>query len=177
MEDNTRRTHSDDDMVLVSVSPREVMLIRNYLNKGKPLNDPANKECMEVVMRILDDIISNSPAQNLDVEIANWFSDNFGIEIDVDPYGENNVVELGENGLVPIKNCEIPELCQDGELADLVQGGFWNSGTGVLENGFIDVDDLNEVIDGLGYANEIDGMSGIRLKKDGKVARIEVEFT
>jgi hypothetical protein len=44
----------------VEVSTREVKLIQNYLNKGKSLNDPSNKECQEVVLRILHDIIDNS---------------------------------------------------------------------------------------------------------------------
>ena len=89
---------------------REVKLIQNYLNKGRPLNDPSNKECLSIVVRILNDIVQNSDAEQLDVRISNFFSDNFGIEIDLDPYGENSAIELGENGLVPIAKCSIPEL-------------------------------------------------------------------
>ena len=50
----------ENKAIPVEVSTREVKLIQNYLNKGKSLNDPANKECQEVVLRILNDIIDNS---------------------------------------------------------------------------------------------------------------------
>ena len=50
----------ENKSIPVEVSTREVKLIQNYLNKGKPLNDPSNKECQETVMRILNDIVGNS---------------------------------------------------------------------------------------------------------------------
>jgi len=37
----------------VEVSTREIKLIQNYLNKGKSLNDPSNKDCLEVVIKLL----------------------------------------------------------------------------------------------------------------------------
>ena len=50
----------ENKAIPVEVSTREVKLIQNYLNKGKSLNDPANKECLDVVIRILNDIVNNS---------------------------------------------------------------------------------------------------------------------
>jgi hypothetical protein len=107
--------------------------------------------------------------------LANYFFENFGIEVDVDPYGENSAIELGENGLVPLSNCKHPELTQDGVFADLVQGGFWDEVTGNLEEGYISVEDLNEVIksDGDDIGN---GIREVQLKQDGKVARLLLTF-
>ena len=50
----------DSKSIPVEVSTREVKLIQNYLNKGKSLNEPENKECLDVVIRILNDIVNNS---------------------------------------------------------------------------------------------------------------------
>jgi chorismate mutase len=63
----------------VEVSMREVKLIQNYLNKGKSLNDPSNKECLNTVLRILNDLVKNSNAEELDTYISNFFYENFGI--------------------------------------------------------------------------------------------------
>ena len=166
-------SESQKNVIPVEVDMREVKLIQNYLNKGRPLNDPSNKECLSIVVRILNDIVQNSDAEQLDVRISNFFSDNFGIEIDLDPYGENSAIELGENGLVPIAKCSIPELCQGGEMQDLIQGGFWDSTTGELEEGFMSVDDMNEVLSRMKMQDEI---KSIQLKKDGQVARILIDF-
>ena len=166
-------SESQKNVIPVEVDLREVKLIQNYLNKGKPLNDPSNKECLSTVVRILNEIVQKSNAETIDIGISNFFSDNFGIEIDLDPYGENSAVELGENGLVPIAKCSIPELCQGGEMQDLVQGGFWSSTTGELEEGFMSVDDMNLVLSEMKMQDEI---KSIQLKKDGQVARILIEF-
>lgn len=166
-------SESQKNVIPVEVDMREVKLIQNYLNKGKPLNDPSNKECMSIVVRILNDIVQNSDAEMVDIGISNFFSDNFGIEIDLDPYGENSAIELGENGLVPIAKCAVPELCQGGEMQSLVQGGFWNEHSGELEEGFISVEDLNEVLSGMRVGNDV---KSVQLKKDGKVAKLLLNF-
>lgn len=44
----------------VEISIRELKLVQNYLNKGKPLNDPSNKECQKVVIRILNELVDSS---------------------------------------------------------------------------------------------------------------------
>lgn len=157
----------------VEVSTREVKLIQNYLNKGKPLNDPSNKECQDAVMRILNDIVDNSQIENLDTYVSNFMFDNLGIQVELDPYGENSAIELAKNGLVSLTNCKLPELCQGGECQDLVQGGFWDMDTGILEEGFIEVDDLNTVIAKMQVGN---GIKSIQLKKEGNVAKLLLEF-
>ena len=165
----------ENKSIPVEVSTREVKLIQNYLNKGKSLNDPENKECLETVIRILNDLVKNSQVEKLDTYVSNYFFENFGIEVDIDPYGENSAIELGENGLVPLSNCKHPELTQDGVFADLVQGAFWDETTGALEEGYISVEDLNEVIKSDG--DEIgNGIRDIQLKKDGKVAKLLLTF-
>ena len=153
---------------------RELKLIQNYLTKQKPLNDPSNKECLETVIRILNDLVKNSQVEKLDTYVANFFFENFGIEVDIDPYGENSAIELGENGLVPLSNCKHPGLNMDGMYADLVQGAFWNENTGELEEGYISVDDLNEVLKS--ERNIGNGISQVQLKQDGKVARLLLTF-
>ena len=111
--------------------------------------------------------------EKLDIYVSNVLHENLGIEMDIDPYGENSVIELAENGLVSLTNCRFPKLCQDGEYRDLVQGGFWNPDTGILEEGFIDVEDLNLVLEELTLDKDIDT---IQLKKDGKVAKLLLTF-
>ena len=128
---------------------------------------------MDVVVGILNGLVENSELEQLDLYISNWFHENLGIEVDVDPYGKNSVVELGNNGLVPLKECSFQGLSEDGAYADLIQGGFWNSATGELEEGFIDVDDLNLVLDEMEIGNRIES---IHLEKDGKTARIMIDF-
>ena len=98
----------------IEVSTREVKLIQNYMNKGKSLNDPANKECQEVVLRILHDIIDNSQIENLDTYVSNFFFDNLGIEVELDPYGENSAIELAKNGMIHLSNCEWMDLREGG---------------------------------------------------------------
>ena len=109
----------------------------------------------------------------MDIYISNIFHENFGIEVDLDPYGENSAIELAQNGLVSLTNCKYPQLCKDGEYRDLVQGGFWNPDSGILEEGFIDVDDLNLVLEDMPFDKGIDT---IQLKKDGKIAKILLTF-
>lgn len=157
----------------VEVSLRELKLIQNYLTKGKPLNDPSNRECQELVIRILKGLVENADMEKLDIYVSNVMHENFGVEVDLDPYGENSAIELAENGLIPLTNCEFDELKQDGRYADFVQGGFWNQETGVLEEGFISVEDLNEVLKEL-YLEQ--GIDEIQLKQEGKVARLLLTF-
>ena len=157
----------------VEVSTREVKLIQNYLNKGKSLNDPANKECRETVIRILNDIVENSQIENLDTYITNFFFDNLGVEIEIDPYGENSAIELAENGMIRLSNCEWMDLREGGQFSDRVQGGFWDDYTGELEEGFISVDDMNEVLSKMHVGN---GIKSIQLKKEGNVANLLLEF-
>lgn len=170
-----KESEDENQTIPIEVSMRELKLIQNYLTKQKPLNDPSNKECLDTVIRILNDLVNNSKVESLDTYVANYFFENFGIEVDVDPYGENSAIELGENGLIPLSNCKHPELTQDGVFADLVQGGFWNEVTGNLEEGYISVEDLNEVIksDGDDIGN---GIREVQLKQDGKVARLLLTF-
>ena len=152
---------------------RELKVIQNYLNKGKSLNDPSNKEAMDLVIRILNELVDNSQIENLDTYVSNFFFDNLGIQVELDPYGENSAIELAKNGLVSLTNCKRPELCQDGEFQDLVQGGFWNPDTGILEEGFIEVEDLNLVLAKMQVGN---GIKSIQLKKAGNVAKLLLEF-
>ena len=157
----------------VEVSTREVKLIQNYLNKGKSLNEPENKECLDVVIRILNDIVDSSQIENLDTFISNFFFDNLGIEVEIDPYGENSAIELAENGMLRLSNCPWVELNRDGEFSDMIQGGFWDEQTGDLEEGFISVDDMNEVLSTIRIGN---GIKSIQLKQDGKVAKLLLDF-
>ena len=158
----------------VEVSIRELKLVQNYLNKGKPLNDPANKECQKVVIRILNELVDSSTIEAVDTYISNFFFENLGIEVEIDPYGENSAIELGENGLVPLTNCELPELKRDGAYADRVQGGFWDEHTGELEEGYISVDDLNDVLSEMKIGN---GIRSIQLREEnGKIARLMIDF-
>lgn len=157
----------------VEVSMRELKLIQNYLTKGKPLNDPSNKECQELVIRILKGLVENADIEKLDIYVSNVLHENFGVEVDLDPYGEKSAIELAQNGLIPLSNCKYPQLMQDGEYRDLVQGGFWNDSTGELEEGFIDVDDLNLVLEDMPLEQGIDT---IQLKKEGKVAKLLLNF-
>lgn len=157
----------------VEVSTREVKLIQNYLNKGKPLNDPSNKECQDAVMRILNDIVENSQIENLDTYVSNFMFDNLGIQVELDPYGENSAIELAKNGMVRLSNCKCPQLRYDGEYRELVQGGFWDTGNGTLEEGFVSIDDLNTVLAEMEVGN---GIKSIQLKKEGNVAKLLLEF-
>ena len=150
----------------VEVSMRELKLIQNYLTKGKPLNDPSNKECQELVIRILKGLVENADIEKLDIYVSNVLHENFGVEVDLDPYGENSAIELAQNGLVPLSDCKYPQLCQDGEYKDLVQGGFWNPDTGTVE-------DLNWVLQEMTFDKGIDT---IQLKEDGKTAKLLLTF-
>ena len=133
-------TESDENQTIpISVSTRELKLIQNYMNHGKPLNDPSNRECMETVLRILQDLINNSTIENLDIKISNYLFENFGVELDIDPYGKNTSIPLSGNGLIEIKDCKNKMLSRNGEYADLIEGGFWDDETGELTNGFISV--------------------------------------
>ena len=167
VEDGSRKT------IPVEVTMRELKLMQNYLNKGKPLNDPSNRECQEAVVRIINDMVKSADIEKLDIYVSNVLNESFGIEVDLDPYGENSAIELSENGLVSLTNCNHPQLCQDGEYKDLIQGGFWDSDTGTLEEGFIDIDDLNLVLQEMSFDQGIDT---IQLKKDGKVAKLLLTF-
>ena len=93
--------------------------------------------------------------------------------MEIDPYGENSAIELAENGMLRLSNCPWNELNRDGEFSDLVQGGFWDDQTGDLEEGFISVDDMNEVLSHIEIGN---GIKSIQLKQDGKVAKLLLDF-
>ena len=56
----------------------------------------------------------------------------------------------------------------------MVQGGFWNDRTGELEEGVIDVDDLNLVLEDMPLEQQ--GIDTIQLKKEGKVAKLLLTF-
>ena len=168
-----KESEEENQTIPIEVSMRELKVIQNYLNKGKSLNDPSNKEAMNLVIRILNELVDNSQIENLDTYVSNFFFDNLGIQVELDPYGENSAIELAKNGLVSLTNCKRPELCQDGEFQDLVQGGFWNPDTGILEEGFMEVDDLNPVLAKMQVGN---GIKSIQLKKEGNVAKLLLEF-
>jgi hypothetical protein len=157
----------------VEVSTKELKLIQNYLRKGKPLNDPSNKECLEVVMRILNGLVQHSNIEELDTYVANFLFENLGIEMEIDPYGDNSTIELAENGMIHLSDCEWMDLREGGQFSDRVQGGFWDDYTGELEEGFISVDDMNEVLSKMHVGN---GIKSIQLKQDGKVAKLLLDF-
>lgn len=158
----------------VELSLRDIKLIQNYLTKGKPLNDPSNKECMDVVIRILKGLVENADIEKLDIFISNLLHEKFGVEVDLDPYGENSAIELGENGLIPLSDCKDKDLTQGGKYGKLVKGGFWKS-NGQLAEGYLDVDDFNEILKNLYIGRGIDT---IQLKKDERnnVARVLLNF-
>lgn len=167
-------TESDENQTIpISVSTRELKLIQNYMNHGKPLNDPSNRECMETVLRILQDLINNSTIENLDIKVSNYLFENFGVELDVDPYGKNTSIPLSGNGLIEIKDCKNKMLSKNGEYSDMVEGGFWDDETGELTNGFISVEALNEILKDKYIGN---GVKSIQLMKDGEVAKLLLEF-
>jgi hypothetical protein len=169
----TDQEGGESKSIPVEVSTREIKLIQNYLNKGKPLNDPSNKDALETVIRILNDIVNNSDIENLETYVANFFFDNLGIEVELDPYGENSAIELSENGMIHLSHCEWMDLCDEGKYADLVQGGFWDDFSGELEEGFISVEDLNKVLSGMKVGN---GVKSIQLKEEGDVAKLLLNF-
>ena len=157
----------------VEVSTKELKLIQNYLRKGKPLNDPSNKECLEVVMRILNGLVQHSNIEELDTYVANFLFENLGIEMEIDPYGDNSTIELANNGLIPLSDCHYEKFSEGGAYSDLIQGGFWDENTGDLAEGFISIDDLNLVLHEIEVGN---GIKSIQLKQDGKVAKLLLDF-
>ena len=167
-------TESDDKEVIpVELTTRELKLIQNYLTKGKPLNDPSNKECMEVVIRLLSELVDNSDIENLDMKVSNFLSENFGIEMEADPFGSNSSIPLADNGLIELKDINNKDFNKDGIYADKIQGGFWDE-QGNLTNGFISIEDMNEVL-----ANSDLGeneFNSVQLKQDGKVAKINLDI-
>ena len=169
----TDQEGGESKSIPVEVSTREIKLIQNYLNKGKPLNDPSNKDALETVIRILNDIVNNSDIENLETYVSNFFFDNLGIEVELDPYGENSAIELSENGMIHLSHCEWVDLCDEGKYADLVQGGFWDDFSGELEEGFISVEDLNKVLAEMKVGN---GVKSIQLKEEGDVAKLMLNF-
>lgn len=164
---------SETKTIPVELTTREVKLIQNYLSKGKSLNDPANKEAMGVIIRLLQELVDDSQIEQLDTYISNYLHENFGIEVDIDPYGENSAIELGENGLVPLSNCSCRELSRDGADAEMVQGGFWGD-DGRLEEGFISVEDLNEILKRQRLTEQ--GVQSIQLKQEGDAAKLLLTF-
>ena len=169
-----QESESEVKTLPVEVSLRELKLIQNYRTKGKPLNDPSNKECMDLVIRILKGLVENADVEKLDIYVSNVLHEKFGVEVDLDPYGENSAIELGENGLIPLSNCSDKDLTQGGKYGKLVQGGFWKS-NGQLAEGYLDIDDFNEILKEL-YIGQ--GIKTVQLKRDEKnnVARLLLTF-
>ena len=83
------------------------------------------------------------------------------------------MIRLAENGMIHLSNCEWMDLREGGQFSDRVQGGFWDDYTGELEEGFISVDDMNEVLSKMHVGN---GIKSIQLKQDGKVAKLLLDF-
>ena len=151
------------------------MLIQNYLNKGKSLNDPQNKECQEIVLKMLTNIVQNSNIEEINAYVANFLNTTFGITLDQDPYGQNNSIELNDAGLIPMDGCENEDLDSDGEWSDFVEGGVWEPNTGKFAGGFISVDSVNELLSEFNNGFE-HGIKSIHMKKDGKVAKMMIDF-
>lgn len=165
----------EKQVIPVELSTREIMLIQNYLNKGKSLNDPENKECQKIVLTMLSNIVKNSNIEEVNTYVANFLKGTFGITLDQDPYGQNNSVELNQAGLIPMEGCDTKEFKYDGSWSKSLESGVWNKNTGNLAGGFISVDSMNEIL------GEFDGgfdkgIRSIRMKEDGKVAKMMIDF-
>lgn len=172
-----KRIYKEDNermKIPVSVSSREIKLIQNYLNKGKPLNDPDNKECLDTVLRILSDIVKNSGIENLDIDVSNWLADAFGVEMTNDPYGKNSGIELADNGLIEMKECINPDFDEHGKYSEFIQGGFWDD-DGHLQNGFISIEDLNAILDTEPPMDEME-VKSIQLRKEGNMAKLLLDI-
>ena len=102
---NESSNGGEKQVIPVELSIREVMLIQNYLNKGKSLNDPENKECQDIVLNILTNIVKNSNIEEINAYVANFLASTFGITLDQDPYGQNNSIELNDAGFITMKGC------------------------------------------------------------------------
>lgn len=165
----------EKQVIPVELTTREVMLIQNYLNKGKSLNDPQNKECQEIVLKMLTNIVQNSNIEEINAYVANFLNTTFGITLDQDPYGQNNSIELNDAGLIPMDGCENEDLDSDGEWSDFVEGGVWEPNTGKFAGGFISVDSVNELLSEFNNGFE-HGIKSIHMKKDGKVAKMMIDF-
>lgn len=155
----------------VELSPRDLKLIQNYLQRGRPLNDPANSECMELVARLLGDVVAQSGISEFDQAIANWLRKNLGVQMDVDPYGRNTGIPL-ESGLAELADAELPEFRKDGRFSRMVVDGFW-ADDGHLGHGWMDLDGLNQVL------AHLDPPWGVRLqlREDGPdLARVLVDI-
>ena len=160
---NESSNGGEKQVIPVELSIREVMLIQNYLNKGKSLNDPENKECQDIVLNILTNIVKNSNIEEINAYVANFLASTFGITLDQDPYGQNNSIELNDAGFITMNGCENKDFDRDGEWSDLVAGGV------------ISVDSMNELLDEFNGGFE-HGIKSIKMKEDGKVAKIMIYF-
>ena len=145
------------------------------MNKQEPLNDPKNKECLETVLKILQSIVSESNIENLDIKVANFFRKNFGILVDIDPYGKNTGIELNSSDMIPMKDCKNPKFKANGEYAEFVDG-IWNKNTAELDGGFISIDNLNAILEVEKPIDDED-IKGIQVKKDGRIAKIIMDLT
>lgn len=172
---NESSNGGEKQVIPVELSIREVMLIQNYLNKGKSLNDPENKECQDIVLNILTNIVKNSNIEEINAYVANFLASTFGITLDQDPYGQNNSIELNDAGFITMNGCENKDFDRDGEWSDLVAGGVWEPNTGKFGGGFISVDSMNELLDEFNGGFEY-GIKSIKMKEDGKVAKIMIYF-
>ena len=76
--------------------------------------------------------------------------------------------------MIPLSDCKDKDLTQGGKYGKLVKGGFWKS-NGQLAEGYLDVDDFNEILKNLYIGRGIDT---IQLKKDERnnVARVLLNF-
>ena len=71
--------------------------------------------------------------------------------------------------------CENEDLDSDGEWSDFVEGGVWEPNTGKFAGGFISVDSVNELLSEFNNGFE-HGIKSIHMKKDGKVAKMMIDF-
>lgn len=124
---------------------------------------------------MLNNIVQKSNIEEVNTYVANFLKETFGITLDQDPYGQNNSIELNEAGLIPMEGCETNEFKQSGEWSDMLESGVWNKNTGNLAGGFISVDSMNDILDD--FSGGFDkGIKSIHMKKDGKVAKMMVDF-
>lgn len=155
------------------MTTREIKVIQNYMNKQEPLNDPKNKECLETVLKILQGIVSESNIENLDIKVANFLRENFGIQLDIDPYGKNTGIELNSSDMMQMKDCKNPKFKANGEYAEFVDG-LWNKNTDELDGGLISIDNLNAILE-VETMND-DDIKGLQVKKDGRIAKITMDL-
>ena len=76
--------------------------------------------------------------------------------------------------MIQLTNCKSPKLKETGPYADMVQGGFWEKGKGDLAEGFISVEDMNEILKGERLEN---GLKSIQLQEtNNNTAKLLLTF-